>query len=125
MTRLLLAFATVVFVATGALAAQDSGMMDMKAMEMKMAPNPSDTESTKGYKSAMMKMMGAMPEYTGDADIDFMKQMRVHHQAAIDMAKVLLDKGKNAETKKLAQEIIAAQEKEIATIEAWLKEKGA
>src|ERR1700730_3309865 len=58
---------------------------------------------------------------TGDADIDFMKQMRTHHEAAIDMAKVVLANGKDVDTKKLAQEIIAAQEKEIATIDAWFK----
>lgn len=124
MTRPLLALATIAFLATGTLAAQDSGM-DMKAMEMKMAPNPNDSQSTKGYKSAMMDMMKTMPEYTNDADVDFMKQMRVHHQAAIDMAKVRLDTGKDPETKKLAEEIIAAQKKETATIDAWLKEKGA
>ena len=45
-------------------------------------------------------------------------------KAAIDMAKVVLANGKDAETKKLAQDIIATQEKEIATIDAWLKKKG-
>ena len=98
----------------------------MKGMDMTMMmPTPSDTLSTKGYKSAMMMSMQAMPKFSGDADVDFMKQMRPHHQAAIDMAKVVLANGKDAETKKLAQEIITAQEKEIAIIDAWLKKKGA
>jgi uncharacterized protein (DUF305 family) len=92
---------------------------------MNMAPNPNDSAATQGYKAAMMKMMEATPKFTGDADIDFMMQMRTHHQAAIDMAKVLLANGKDAETRKLAQDVIAAQEKEIATIDAWLKKKGA
>jgi hypothetical protein len=36
--------------------------MDMKGMDMKMMmPSPNDPPSTKGYKSAMMKMMEAMP----------------------------------------------------------------
>jgi uncharacterized protein (DUF305 family) len=80
-----------------------------------------------GYEDddTKLKMMEAMPKFTGDADIDFMKQMRTHHEAAIDIAKVVLANGKDADTKKLAQEIIAAQEKEIATIDAWLKKKGA
>jgi len=47
-----------------------------------------------------------------------------HHQGAIDMAKVVLEFGKNAETRKLAGEIIAAQEKEIAMMKAWLKQRG-
>jgi uncharacterized protein (DUF305 family) len=100
--------------------------MEMKGMDMKMMmPSASDPASTKGYKSATMKMMQAMPKFTGDADIDFMKQMRTHHQAAIDMATVVLAHGKDAETKKLGQEIITAQEKEIVLIDAWLKKKGA
>lgn len=94
-------------------------------MHMKMMmPMNSDSAATKGYKQSMMTMMSGMPAYTGDADIDFMKQMKGHHQAAIDMAKVELANGKDAEAKKLAQEIVTAQEKEIATIDAWLKTKG-
>jgi len=104
------------------------GMSGMAGMDMKimMAPNPNDSESTKGYKTAMMKAMEGMPmmKFTGDADLDFMSHMRVHHQLAVDMAKVDLANGKDAEVKKLAQDIITAQEKEIAVINAWLKAKG-
>ena len=95
--------------------------MDMKMM----MPDPTDSPSTKGFKLAMMKAMQAAPKFTGDADVDFMKHMRAHHQAAIDMANVVLANGKDADTKKLAQEIITTQQKEIATIDAWLKKKGA
>jgi uncharacterized protein (DUF305 family) len=89
-----------------------------------LQPNAADPPATAGYKAAMMHMMMDMPKFTGDADSDFMIQMRPHHQAAIDMAKVVLTNGKDGETKKLAQEIIAAQEKEIAMIDGWLKTKG-
>lgn len=65
-----------------------------------------------------------MPEYTGDADVDFMKQMKGHHQAAIDMVKVELANGKDSKATQLAEEMVAAQEKEIATIDTWLKTKG-
>ena len=128
MKRILLGSVASVFIIGSALAQQATPMpgMDMKGMDTKMMmPSPNDPPSTKGYKSAMMKMMEAMPKFTGDADIDFMKQMRTHHEAAIDMAKVVLANGKDVDTKKLAQEIIAAQEKEIAMIDAWLKKKGA
>ena len=98
--------------------------MDMKGMDMKMMmPGANDTPSTKAYKMAMMQAMQTMPTFSGDADVDFMKHMRPHHQAAIEMAKVVLANGKDAEVKKLAQEIITAQEKEIAMIDAWLKKK--
>ena len=95
-----------------------------QGMDMKMMPDSSDPASTAGYKAAMMKMMMDMPKFTGDADVDFMIQMRPHHQAAIDMAKIVLANGKDADTKKLAEEVVAAQAKEIATIDAWLKKKG-
>ena len=99
--------------------------MHTNGMDMSMmAANPNDPAPTKEYKAAMMGMMEAMPmTFSGAADIDFMRQMRPHHQGAIDMAKVVLAEGEDPQVK-AAQEIIKAQEKEIATIDAWLKAKG-
>lgn len=86
----------------------------------KMAPAEGDSEATRGYKASMMTMMNDMPAYQGNADIDFMRQMRVHHQAAIAMARVEVAEGENAEAQALAREIITAQEREIGVIDAWL-----
>lgn len=85
-----------------------------------MAPAAGDSEATRGFKAAMMGMMEGAPAYVGDPDIDFMKQMRGHHVAAVAMARVELTHGRNAQAKALAQEIITAQEREIAVIDAWL-----
>jgi uncharacterized protein (DUF305 family) len=101
--------------------------LDKKGMDMDMPmlkPIPDDPKATAGYKSAMMKMIMDMPKFTGDADIDFMKQMRPHHQAAIDMAQILIASGKDDQAKRLATAIVVAQKREIATIDAWLKKKG-
>ena len=126
MKRMLLT-ATVGALITGSVLAQQPVPMpgmDMKGMDMKMMmPGANDTPSTKAFKTAMMHAMQTMPTFSGDADGDFMNHMRHHHQAAIDMAKVVLANGKDADAKKLAQDIITAQEKEIATIDAWLKKK--
>lgn len=57
-----------------------------------------------------------MVPYTGDADVDFAKCMIPHHQAAIDMAKVQLEFGRGLEMRKLAEDVSAAQEAEMAVL---------
>jgi len=47
-------------------------------------------------------------------DAKFIALMTPHHVGAVEMAKVEISKGDNAELKKLAQSIITSQEKEIA-----------
>jgi uncharacterized protein (DUF305 family) len=51
--------------------------------------------------------------------------MRIHHQGAIDMAEMELKNGKDASMRKMAQEVIKAQKKEIATIDRFLAKQGA
>ena len=55
-------------------------------------------------------------------DVAFVKMMTPHHVGAVTMAKAELAKGKDPELKKLAQSIIAAQQKEIAEMSAFLKQ---
>jgi uncharacterized protein (DUF305 family) len=123
------AILTATFLAIGgAASAQQSSphgqtqMQNQMQMPMhSMMPRDSDSAATKGYKAAMMKMMRDMPrEATGNADIDFMQQMKVHHQSAIDMAEVVLANGRDDEVRKLAREIIEAQRREIGEIDQWL-----
>jgi uncharacterized protein (DUF305 family) len=75
------------------------------------------------YMKAMQDMDAAMRNMamSGDAAVDFAAMMIPHHQAAIEMAKSYLASGDNdPELTKLSEEIVAAQEREIAQLEAWL-----
>ena len=81
-----------------------------------------DTPATAAYKKAMDGMMEGMDiAYTGNADIDFVEGMIPHHKGAVEMAKVELEFGKDPELRKLAEDIIKAQESEIAFMSGWLK----
>lgn len=78
--------------------------------------------STAEYRAAMERMHKAMDiPYTGDADKDFVAGMIPHHQGAIDMARTVLKYGKDPEIRKIAQDVIAAQEREIKELEAIRK----
>ncbi len=84
-------------------------------------PARADTPATREYKAANAKMHKDMAiRFTGDADKDFAAGMIPHHQGAIDMAKTAIKHGKDPEVRKLAEEIVAAQEKEIARLKAIL-----
>ena len=61
---------------------------------------------------------------TGNPDVDFAQMMRIHHVGAIDMAEMQLKNGKDASMRKMAQEVIRAQKKEIATIDRFLAKQG-
>ena len=84
-------------------------------------PAGDQSASTKAFIAANEKMHGGMAiEFTGNADVDFVRGMIAHHQGAIDMAKVELEYGKDPELRKLAEDIITAQEGEITMMEDWL-----
>jgi hypothetical protein len=64
-------------------------------------------------------MMAARP--TGDPDVDFLATMLPHHAGAVEMARLVLIHGRDPLVRRLAEEIIAGQQAEIAAMEARLR----
>jgi len=62
--------------------------------------------------------------FSGDPDVDFARGMVPHHQGAIDMAQVVIAFGKDPEIRKLAEDIVKAQESEINFMRSWLQKRG-
>ena len=89
------------------------GNMDMSA------PNASMMMSMQKMNAGMTAAMALKAP-----DLAFLCGMIPHHQGAIDMARVVLQYGKDPELKKLAEDIVKAQETEIALMTEWLKKKG-
>ena len=78
----------------------------------------------KAYAAANDKMHAGMGNIAEDADVAFMQGMIPHHAGAVEMAKVVLEHGKDPEVRALAQKVIAAQEAEMKEMQAWLDKNG-
>jgi uncharacterized protein (DUF305 family) len=118
----------------GAHAATDASAADLPAIclenagsaeSMSMGEGAGD-EAHRALMAGMDKMNADMMAggTATDIDVAFICSMIPHHRGAIDMARAELEYGDDEWAKTLAQQIIVAQEKEIADMLAWLEAQG-
>ncbi len=106
-----------VFVATISVNTNNQAMMRMMGMNTNSAMNDSSM--------SMDDMTSELKNKSGEEfDKAFLAQMIIHHQGAIDMANLVLQKSTKPELRNLANEIIAAQTKEINQMKTWQQQWG-
>ena len=116
------------------LSSQESEVQQMMDWQQKW--NYSATDSSNPHASHMMESSGSMGDdmanmeaklngLSGEAyDKEFLKQMILHHQQAVDMSKYADTNAKHQEVKDLARAVITTQEKEIADMKSWQQKWG-
>ena len=80
------------------------------------------TDMLKDYTNSMTQMHDEMMigMAYNDPDTAFAKGMLGHHHGAVDMAKIQLKYGTDATMRQLAEDVIEAQQGEIAIMNKWL-----
>lgn len=70
--------------------------------------------------TSMSAMVESLNYKSGDEfDEEFISQMIVHHEGAVEMAKLAASQAKHDEIKGLSKNIISAQETEIQQMKEW------
>ena len=102
----------------------------MKLGRVGRTASPAQAAFQSEMDAGMARMMQDMHAsgYSGNADIDFLAMMIPHHAGAVDMARLVLQHGRDPATRRLAEEIIAGQTIEIQGMTrrlATLRQQGA
>ena len=89
-------------------------------MNMSMSTDSAMQQELMQGMNQMHQDMMAAAQYK-DPDVAFAAGMLPHHIGAVKMAEVELKYGKDPEMRKLAEDIINAQQAEIEQMQKWLK----
>ncbi|WP_225754835.1 DUF305 domain-containing protein [Actinotalea sp. Marseille-Q4924] len=101
------AAAATAFLLTLTLAACGSATVDEETAPTAPSPSPAAQDA-------------AAAEVYNDADTEFAQMMIVHHEGAVEMAELAIEKAEGDEVHALAQRIAAAQGPEIEALTGWL-----
>jgi uncharacterized protein (DUF305 family) len=81
-----------------------------------------DGTHAQSMQGMMMDMSANLRDKSGaEFDQEFLREMIVHHQGAVDMAALVLEKSQQPKLRSFAEAIIAAQSTEIGQMNAWLE----
>lgn len=102
--------------------------IEIQQMRMWLSHKPATSEKVPAdyvpsMNQTMVAMMDSMPSNDALKDIDhaFAQVMIPHHQAAVDMAKVILKYAKDQQAIAFAKQLISAQEIEIEQMSEFIK----
>ena len=98
------------------IAAQRREIGEMEALLEKIGGHD---EAAAAEMEAEMDMMMAR-EMSNDADVNYVELMVPHHAGAIDMSLPALTMSANPQIRKMAEDIIVSQAREIADFRTWL-----
>ena len=107
------------------ISAQNGEISQMKSWQQAWGYPSSSSDnmmdhSAMGMMDEMSGMENELKGKTGDEfDKAFLDEMIVHHEGAVDMAELVKTTSKRPELLKLADDIIAAQTKEIQMMKGW------
>jgi len=119
-----------IFVSISVVNSNNMGMMRMMGMNTQGMMQSENQGMMQMHEQMMgddeMTMGGMVNDLKGksgdDFDKSFIEQMIVHHQGAIDMAKLAKEKAGHDEIKSMADDIISAQSNEIEMMRKWQKD---
>jgi uncharacterized protein (DUF305 family) len=110
MKNYILAISLGCFVCSTALFAQEKAAMKPSAsMPMSSASGGMEDSS----------MMSSKDASKAPYDLQFLDTMAMHHQSAVDMAKLVDDRAEQPELKAMAKKMISDQQGEISQMKAW------
>ena len=79
---------------------------------------------TNPYAEAGMAMHHKMMVTGADSSETWARQMIEHHRGAIAMSKIAVTQASDKDVRSMAQKVVAMQEKDVASLQSWLKRHG-
>ncbi len=95
------------------------------ATALSLAGCSTPAQDTPATASAAEPAAAATAGSANQADVEFAQMMIVHHQGALDMARLAAGRAGSPKVAELARRIEAAQQPEIETMTGWLDQWGA